>query len=253
MVVFNLSYGTGNADETSARRYGMFNDDELVNKYFLLATPEVQGCLSLTTQQIKALKAVFSEPLDSVPGVREQRERVRATLNTTNVTEAEASRVRAENRKTIHGLFHDYASKELERVLTDAQKARLDELYRQMRGPRILLESKQESSRIGLKEEQRARMAQIIASYDPMLSLLRNRYMELQMNTVRRDRTRASVSQELASIECVMREIEKDEDSQLLATLDANQQSKWFGSIGAPLPINWEAEKIFEVPFSAGE
>jgi len=241
------------ADEASARRYGVFYNDELVNKYSLLATPEVQGSISITTQQVQALKAVFAAPADSIPGVKELRERTRATLNTTNLTEAEASRVRAESRKLISGLFHDYESKELGRILTDSQKARLNELYGQMRGPRILLENKQESSKIDLKEWQRVRMAQIIASYDPVLSVPRNRYMELRINTVRRDRTAASVSQELASIECVMREIEKDEDDQLLATLDANQSAKWFSSIGTLLPIDWRAEKMSEVPFSAGE
>jgi len=253
VALFNLSCGLSYADDVSARRYGVFDHDDVVYKFLLLATPEVQGCLSVTTQQVQALKAVFTASADSIPGVKDLRQRVRATLNTTNPTEAEASRVRAENRTLVRGLFHDYESNELGRILTDSQKARLNELFRQMKGPRILLEGKDEASQIDLKEWQRVRMAQIITSYGPMLSLLENRYAELQINTVRRNRSAVSIDQELASIECVVHEIEKDRDHQLLATLDANQQAKWFSSIGTLLPIDWHAEKMIEVPFSAGE
>jgi len=253
VAFFNLSCGLLYADDVSARRYGIFSDYEVINKYFLLSMPEVQGCLSVTTKQVQALKAAYTAPLNSIPGYTDLCNRVRATLNTTNLTEAEASRVRAESRKVGEGLVDDYESKELSRILTDSQKARLNELYRQMKGPRILSESKDEASKIDLKEWQQVRMAQIIAAYDPMLSLLRKRYLELQINTVRRDRSAENISQEIASVECVMREIEKDEDYQLLATLDENQCLNWYSSIGTLLPVNWGTEKISEVPFSADE
>jgi hypothetical protein len=62
-------------------------------------------------------------------------------------------------------------------------------------------------------------------------------------------RDRADVDSEIECLIRVIKEIEKDQDSGLLAALNTEQRRLWNSLCGTPVRIDWEPEYFASFPF----
>jgi len=136
----------------------------------------------------------------------------------------------------------------LQSTLSSPQTKRLDELFLQMKGPHAILEDTNVIQELNLSKEQISRM-----NYDPdsdgqFLSLLRHRFLGLQIQTIRK-RDPDDVDSEIGCVARVIKEVEKDRDAGLLAVLSEEQRRSWDNLCGAPVSIEWKADYFSDAPF----
>ena len=117
-----------------------------------------------------------------------------------------------------------------------------------MKGPVAILEDTNVLQKMHLSSQQLTNMSDILESYKKVLPPLRNRLIGLQVNTVR-PRDTGDVRSELANLAKVMKEIEKDQDFEIVDLLNREQRQLWTDLSGAPASINWPMETFAELPF----
>ena len=236
------------ADDNSARRYAALDHDATTCKYFLLSTKEVQVNLKLTQQQIKSLESVWlSSSFTNDPAIAEYRLSHKQLLAAAHSDE-ERAKIRLEGNEKYSLLLNQYNEKILQCTLSSDQTKRLDELFLQMKGPRAILEDTNVAQELNLSKEQISQM-----NYDPdsdgqFLSLLRHRFLGLQIQTIRK-RDSADVDSEIESVALVIKEVEKDQDVELLAVLREEQRRSWKNLCGAPVSIGWKVDYFSDFPF----
>jgi Spy/CpxP family protein refolding chaperone len=247
VIIFLRGYSVF-ADDNSARRYAALDHDATTSKYFLLSTKEVQGDLKLTQQQIKSLESVWlSSSLTNDPAILEYR-RAHKQLLEAAPSDEERAKIRREGNAQYSILVTQYSAKILQSTLSPAQIKRLDELFFQMKGPHAILEDTNIIQELNLSKEQRSQM-----NYDPnsdgqLLSLLRHRFLGLQIQTIRK-RDADDVGSEMGCVARVIKEVEKDRDAGLLAVFSDEQRRSWDNFCGAPLSIEWKADYFSDTPF----
>ncbi|MGA3285471.1 MAG: hypothetical protein ABSD57_13570 [Verrucomicrobiota bacterium] len=235
------------ADDNSARRYASLSTDPVTCKYFLLSTKQVQAALDLTQPQIKSLESAMLSSPTSIVAIAELRRSQKQLLETAHSDEERANIRRAGNEKA-HLLIHQNWEAVLQSTLSSNQTKRLDQLLLQMKGPHAILEDTNVIQQLTLTKEQTNQLNQISGSYNQLLSLLHHRYLGLQIQPERK-RDRADVDSEIESLARVIKEIEKDQDSGLLAVLNTEQRHLWNSLCGTPVRIDWQPEYFASVPF----
>lgn len=236
------------ADDNSARRYAALDYDTTTCKYFLLSAKEVQSNLKLTQQQIKSLESVWlSSALTNDPAIAKYRRSHKQLLAAAHSDEDRAKIRREENEK-YSLLVTRYNEKVLQSALSSDQTKRLNELFFQMKGPRAILEDTNVIQELKLSKEQIIQM-----NYDPnsngqLLSLLRHRFLGLQIQTSRK-RYLDDVDSEITCLARVIKEVEKDRDAGLLAVLNEEQRHSWDDLCGAPVSIDWKINYFSDAPF----
>lgn len=236
------------ADDNSARRFAALDHDSTTCKYFLLSTKEVQGNLKLTQQQIKSLESVWlSASLTNDPAIVEYRRSHKQLLEAAP-TEEERAKIRREGNGQFSLLVSQYSAKVLQITLSSTQTKRLRELFLQMKGPSTILEDSNIIQELNLSKEQISQM-----NYDPnsdgqLLSLLRHRFLGLQIQTIRK-RDSDDVDSEMRCVTRVIKEVEKDRDAGLLAVLSDEQRRSWDNLCGASLSIEWKTDYFSDSPF----
>lgn len=247
IISFLQSYSAF-ADDNSARRYATLNHDATTCKYFLFSTKEVQGDLKLTQQQIKSLESVWlSSSLTNDPAVVEYR-RSHKQLLAAAQSDEERAKIRREGNESYSLLVNQYIKKILQSTLSSPQTKRLDEIFLQMKGPHAILEDTNVIQELNLSKKQISQM-----NYDPnsdgqLLSLLRHRFLDLQIQPTR-NRDRADLDSEIQSLVRVIKEVEKDQDAGLLAVLNEEQLRSWNDLCGAPVSIDWKTDYFSDTPF----
>jgi hypothetical protein len=86
-------------------------------------------------------------------------------------------------------------------------------------------------------------------SHHLLLQLLKQRYVALQMNVTRK-RSELDVNSEGLSIIAIVKEIERDQDDEILLLLDDKQRELWNAMCGIPFPVSWPSESVSEFPFA---
>jgi Spy/CpxP family protein refolding chaperone len=236
------------ADDNSARRYAALYYDATTCKYFLLSTKEVQGNLKLTQQQIKSLQSAgSSSSLTNDPAIAEYRRSHKQLLAAAHSDE-ERAKIRREGNEKYSLLFEQNMKTTLQSTLSPPQTKRLDELFLQMKGPHAILEDTNVIQELNLSKEQISQMNDDFNSDGQLLSLLRQRFLRLQIQPMRK-RDRADLDSEMKSLVRVIKEVEKDRDDGLLAVLNEEQRRSWNNLCGAPVSIDWKIDYFSDAPF----
>jgi Spy/CpxP family protein refolding chaperone len=235
------------ADDNSARRYAALDHDMVTCKCFLLSTKQVQDSLKLTQQQIKSLESAWWSSPTNIPAVAELRRSQKQLLEAAHSDEERTKIHRAGNKKTSF-LIQQNLETTLQSALSSLQTKGLDELFLQMKGPHAILEDTNVIQELNLSREQTNQMSDVSNSYGQFLSLLRQRFLRLQIQPTR-NRDRADLESEIESLVRVIKEVEKDQDAGLLAVLSEEQHRSWNKLCGAPIRIDWKVDYFSSVPF----
>lgn len=235
------------ADDNSARRYAALDRDAVTCRYFLLSTKQVQDSLKLTQQQIDSIKLAMSSSPTNDPAIAEYHHSHKKLLKTAHSDE-ERAKIRREGNEKYSLLIEQYLETTLQGALSSSQTKRLDELLLQMKGPHAILENTNAIRDLKLSKAQISQLNDISNSYSQLLSLLRQRFLGLQIQPVR-NRDRADLDSEIQSLVRVIREVEKDRDVSLLAALSEEQRHSWENLRGAPVSIDWKLDCFSDTPF----
>jgi hypothetical protein len=239
------------ASHNSARRYASLQADPVICKYFLLSTKPVQECLNLTQLQIKSLESAMQASPTSIAGIVEFRRSQEQVLEEAHSDE-ERSKLRQNGNERAHLLIHSNWEAILHNALSPAQEARLGQLLLQMKGPHAIVEDTNLTQQLHLTAGQIGTLRQIADTYSQLLSLLRHRYLGLQIQPVRK-RSDGEISSEMSSIIQVTKEIEADQDAELLEVLDPERRRAWNSLCGSPLRIDWDAQTAADIPFGGSD
>ena len=239
------------ADDNSARRYASLQTNSVICKYFLLSTKPVQERLNLTQLQIKSLESAMLASPTSITAVVELRRSQKQLLETAHSDE-ERSKIRQAGNEKAHLLIHQNWATILQKTLPSTQERSLDQLLLQMKGPHALLEDTNAIQELNLSKEQISQLNDVSNSYGQFLSLLRQRFLRLQIQPTR-DRDRADLDSEIESLVRVIKEVEKDQDAALLTVLTEEQRHSWKDLCGAPVRINWKTDYFSDTPFQEGK
>jgi hypothetical protein len=186
---------------------------------------------------------------DSIPGYpefrREREERLKAVSS-----EEERSRIRRDEGEKLRSLFETACTAVLQTNLSFSQFASLNELVMQMRGPHAILEDTSVYQQFDLSEKQIKAMTDITNQYESVSSPLCHRYLALQINPVRQNRDAADVTAEMKSILVVFKNVERDEDSELLRVLTRKQKALWDALCGPKINVAWRDEGFADTPFN---
>jgi hypothetical protein len=109
-----------------------------------------------------------------------------------------------------------------------------------MKGPCIILEDTNLIQQLSLSEEQVTNMQEVSEEYEYFLGELRHRSLGLQIATLR-PRSDSDLQSELKSVFHVLKEVEKDEDYEILVLLQPEQKALWKKLCGTPMSIDWKA------------
>ena len=235
------------ADDNSARRYASLDRDSATCKYFLLSEPTVKKDLGLTQPQINSLESAWSSSPTNLPAFVEFHHLNKQLLEAAH-TDEERRKIRKDGNEKMQGFFNQLLVNGLEKNLSTNQIKRLGELLLQMKGPYVLLENTKLGQQLNLTPEQTNQLIQASDSYNQFLSLLRHRYLGLQIQTERK-MERADIDSEMASVSHVISGVEKDQDAALLAVLNESQRNIWNNLCGKPLSINWKPDYFSSTPF----
>jgi hypothetical protein len=235
------------ADDNSARRYAALDRDAVTCKYFLLSKKQAQDSLKLTQQQIKLLESAMMSSPTNIATIVEFRRAQKQLLESAHSDE-ERTKIRRAGNEKAHLLIRQNWVEVLQSTLSSDQTRRLDELFLQMKGPHAILEDTNIIQELNLSKEQISRM-----DYDPnsdgqLLSLLRHRFLGLQIQTSRK-RDPDDVESEMKSLARVIKEVEKDQDAGLLAVLSEEQRRSWNDLCGPPVSIDWKMDFFSDTPF----
>lgn len=238
-------------DEVTARRYGEIHDDPIFLLFSLLERREVQTDLGLSSNQLAAIKEAWFLPADRIPGVNDLITEYKAKRSNPQTIDTEKQKLKDWFESELKRLISSQKMEALRMVLSSNQFARLNELFIQMQGPRVLATDTGLTARLGLSAEQNERIRKIIAYYEPDLRVIRGRYGRQQINARREDESREDRAEELHCLFVVMKAIEKDRDSDLLTVLTTDQKAAWQSVTGRPLPIQWPEPSIAHYPFES--
>jgi hypothetical protein len=188
-----------------------------------------------------------SSSLTNDPAIAEYRRSHKQLLAAAHSDE-ERAKIRREGNEKYSLLVKQYMGTALQSTLSSPQTKRLDELFLQMKGPHAILEDTNVIQELNLSKEQISRM-----NYDPdsdgqFLSLLRHRFLGLQIQTIRK-RDPDDVDSEIGCVARVIKEVEKDRDAGLLAVLSEEQRRSWDNLCGAPVSIEWKVDYFSDAPF----
>lgn len=191
----------------------------------LLRRPDVQNGLRLSLRQRNLLAELLQEPprisvrveqrMEGSPAGRGEPAEVRTSVNTSE------SQVLA--------------------VLTDEQKARLEELRLQWRGPLALAEPKV-ADKVGLRPDARAEIGRIAAEYEKVKSEVMQSLAQVQ-EAVSPDGTQRSVAVRLDTSELErplsplrkrLQRAKKSAEEKILALLQPEERERWDALCGAP-------------------
>lgn len=240
------------ADDNSARRFAALDHDTASCKYFLLSTKEVQRNLQLTQQQFKSLEVVWlSFSLTNDPAIAEYRRSHRQLLAAAHSDEERAN-IRRKGNEKYSLLIKQNQETTLQSTLSSAQTKRLDELLLQMKGPHAILENTNVARELFLSKEQISRMNDDFNSDGQLLSLLRKRFLRLQIQPMRK-RARVDLDSEIECVARVIKEVEKAQDAGLLAVLSEEQRRSWDNLCGVPVGIVWKTDYFSDEPFQGGK
>ena len=234
------------ADDNSARRYAALDRNAVTDKLFLLSIKEVQDNLKLTQQQIQLLQT-SSSSLTNDPAIQEWRRSHKQLLATAHSNEERTKIRQAENEK-YSLLIEQYEETMIQKNLLPMQTRRLQELFLQMKGPHVILEDTNISQELKLTQEQINRMNDDPNLNGQLLSLLRHRFLGLQIQTWRK-RDPDDVDAEIKCVARVIKEVEKDQEDDLLNGLNEEQHRSWDNLCGKPLSINWKIDYFSDAPF----
>jgi hypothetical protein len=252
MIVGVLQVCSIFADDGSARRYAALDRDAVTCKYFLLSTKEVQGNLKLTQHQIKSLESTgASSWLTNDPAIAEYRRSHKQLLAAAHSDE-ERAKIRREGNEKYSLLVKQSLETTVQSTLSSAQTKRLDELFLQMKGPHAILEDTNLVLELKLSKDQINRLSDASNSDGQFLSLLRHRFLGLQIQTSR-ERDHDDVDSEMACLARVIKEVQKDQDAELLAVLSEEQRRLWNDLCGVPVSIDWKVDYFSDSPFQEGK
>lgn len=239
------------ADDNSARRYVALDHDTVTCKYFLLSAKQVQDNLKLTQQQIKSFKSAWWSSPTNIPAIAELRLSQKQLLEAAKSDEERVKIRQARNAKASF-LIQQNLETTLQRTLSPTEAKRLDELFLQMKGPYAILEDTNVIQELYLTKEQIGQLNDVSNSDGQFLSLLRQRFLRLQIQPLR-NRDPADLDSEIQSLVRVIKEVEKDQDVGLLAVLSEEQRRSWNNLCGAPVSIDWKIDYFSDAPFQEGK
>jgi len=104
---------------------------------------------------------------------------------------------------------------------------------------------------LNLSTEQISKMNDDFNSDERLLSLLRQRFLRLQIQPMRK-RDRADLDSEMNNLVRVIKEVEKDRDNEILTELSEEQHRLWNSLCGAPISIDWKTDYFTDLPFQYG-
>jgi hypothetical protein len=235
------------ADDNCARRYAALERNPITCKYFLLSQKAVQNSLKLTPFQLASLESAMSASPTSNPAIMELHKSEKQAMEAAK-TDEERVEIRRSGNEKAHQLIYQNLDVRLRTVLVPSQSTNLDGLYFQMKGPCAILEDTNVVKRLGLQSAQINQFNDVLDSQKVLLSLLRQRFLGLQIQPSRK-RNLDDIGSEIDSIVRVIKEVEKDEDAELLVILNDHQRDIWSHLCGAPVSIDWKVDSFSDVPF----
>jgi hypothetical protein len=235
------------ADDHLARRYAALDRDRVSSEYFLLAVPSVQANLKLDHGQIERFKSAIASPPTNIPAVAELHRRQNQQLQKVS-SDKERSDILRKGNSQISQLINQNLEAQISSLLTFSQSNRLEELFLQMRGISVILENTILIKKLNISDEQMHAITGITNDHHEILSLLRQRFIRLQVQPTR-NREDGDWRSEIICLVRVIKEIEKDEDSEILDILNQKQLQTWNELCGEPLSIDWKVDYFSDVPF----
>jgi hypothetical protein len=231
------------ADDGSARRYVSLETNANLCKYALLSTKQVERHLKLTKAQLGVLRHD-----EQIPGFADLHASQAQKLEGAKSDE-ERSQIRRSGHEQAMALLEESLAAGLESTLTPTQLTQLNALFLQMKGPLVILEDTNLVQRLNLADEQISGLRKTAKGYKDLLSQLYHRYLRLQIQPIRQNRSDADVSAEIKSLINVIRGIERDQDYDLLGELNTQQRRLWDDLCGLAVSIEWKPAWFADVPF----
>lgn len=218
----------------SARHYvDTFEDDLIAHKFTLLGRKEVQKDLHIDENQLREIESTYRTPPLTMPGGQD----ICAITN------------RDEKMKQFRIVTETYHQSRLDTILTPTQTKRLQELLIQMRGPAIISFDPTIRNELNFTSDQTRRMDRIMAYSSDDLRVCVSRYGRLFLCESRRSQTEPEQRREMNALVCVIEEIIKGRDEDILSVLTKDQRVQFDQMQGKPLAIRWSRHDLLYGPF----
>lgn len=235
----------------SARRYiddsewfdVPYKDDLTESKYYLLDRREVQRELDLKALQTIALAKAFNAPYKNMPGYAELRMQDQA------LSKEEKLQQRSRREAELKAITTKWLESRLAEILTSRQKARLEGLVLQMKGPRAILVVPGVAESLNLTQDQRTNIQGTVDEYFKDLEPFLRRYGHTMLQMSRRSQTMDEFVKEQDALLVVITEILKARDEDIVCILTPAQRERWDNMQGRPVPVSWPPHAFFYTPF----
>ena len=218
-------------------------DDLTESKYDLLDRREVERELDLKGGQTIALAKAFHTPFTNMPGYAEWRMQDQA------LSKEEKLQKQSQREAELNAISTKWLESRLAEILTSRQKARLDGLLLQMKGPRAILVVPGLAESLNLTQDQKTNIQRTVDEYLKDLEPYLVRYGHTALQTTRHSQTMDELVKEQDALLVVITEILKDRDEWILGILTPAQRKQWDNLQGRPVPVSWPAHAFFYTPF----
>ena len=218
-------------------------DDLTESKYYLLDRREVQRELDLKGLQTIALAKAFNTPYKNMPGYAEWRMQDQA------LSKEEKLQQRSRREAELKAITTKWLESRLAETLTPRQRARLDGLLLQMKGPRAILVVPGLAESLNLTNDQKTNIQRTVDEYLKDLHPFLERYGHTALQTTRPSQTMDELVKEQDALVVVITEILKARDEWILGILTPAQREQWDNLQGRPVPVSWPPHAFFYTPF----
>jgi hypothetical protein len=193
----------GFASEPSARLYVDFSGISQEQKAFaIIARPEVQKELHLTSEQLTKITAFKQVPMKEIPAITNM------SARSEGVAESDRHKIVEEKLK----LYDQYLLTLLSNVLTAPQAQRLQEIIWQVDGLKSLQKDQLLVSELGLSDEQVGQVRDVFHFYEPILNPLYQRLGRQMIAGLSADESLKGRTEQVQSLSDAITIIEKERD-----------------------------------------
>jgi hypothetical protein len=197
--------------------------------------------------QTAALAKAFNTPFKNIPGWAEWR------LQGQTLSKEEKLQKRSQRETELKAITTKWLESRLAEILTARQRARLEGLVLQMKGPRAILVVPGVAESLNLTQDQRTNIQEIVAEYLKDLEPYLKRYGHTMLQRSRHSQTEDEFVREQDALLVVITEIFRARDEDVVCVLTSAQREQWDKLQGRPVPVSWPAHAFFYTPFMAEE
>ncbi len=216
-------------------------------RFYLLARPEVQEDLAVSTNQLARIKQTYRTPYKEIPELNEfitnQKEKRNA------VPEDHRREHNLQSARGIAKLFGNYAQAQLEDILASEQRQRLDQLVLQTRGPVLILVQTRLASALAITPEQMKELSAQVREADQEIIPDLQKFGRGFISGYGPGETEELRERKMKKMIKRLRRLIRERDCKILDTLSGEQRKKWFELHGKALKIDWDPWDLIKTPF----